>query len=274
MSRAVPALVWLGALALATPALAGGPKAGRVIKGLKSRSLKVRLKAATVAGQRKITRATPALRKVADNQREKPAVRAAALNSLGQLGDQDSRARCAYLAGHAQAVIANAARRALGMLDKALPSQPFFLVAIDPPGLPKGASKRAAQQLMQALQRRVRSTNGLVLGHGEQKYMSKAAFAEHLGQRDLVGLLLKPQLAKLTATPADGRTTVVALVRLIQIRLPGREREFTAEGGADAWIESERLTKRERQELEDEVIEGAADAALMQLLQDLQERAE
>lgn len=274
VSRAALVLAWLGALALSTPALAGGPDAGRVIKGLKARSLKVRLKAATVAGQRKITKAAPALRKVADNQREKPAVRAAALNSLGQIGDQDSRGRCAYLAGHSEAAIANAARRALAALDKALPSQPFFLVSIEPPGLPKGTPKRAGQQLMKALMHRARSTNGLVLGHGEEKYMSEAAFAEHLGKRDLVGLLLKPQLAKLTATPADGRTTVVALIRLVQFRLPGRVQEFTAEGGADAWIESERLTKRERQELEDEVIEGAADAALMQLLQDLQERSE
>jgi len=227
-----------------------------------------------VAGKRKLTKATPALRRVADDPREQPAVRAAALNSLGQIGDQDSRGRCAYLAGHKDALISGAAKKALVLLDEAMPSKPLFLVSIDPPGLPRGASKRVGAKLAEALARRVRSTNGLVLGYGEERYLSKAAFAEHLSRRDLVGLLLKPQLAKLTATPADGRTTLVALVRLVQLRLPGRAQEFTAEGGADAWIESERNTRQERRELEDEVIEGAADAALMQLLQDLQQRSE
>lgn len=272
--RVALALAWLGMLGLAMPAGADSPEAKRVVKGLQARSFKVRLQAAIVAGKRKLTKAAPALRRVVDDQKEKTAVRAAAINSLGQLGDQDSRGLCAYLAGHKDGLIASTARKALIQLDKSLPSQPFFLVSIEGPSLPKGTPKRAAEKLLDALQRRVRSTQGLVLGHGEERYLSEQAFAEHLEARELVGILLKPQLVELTATPGGGRTTVVALVRLVQFRLPGRANEFTAEGGADAWIESKRLIQRERHELEDEVLEGAADAALMQLLQDLQERSE
>jgi hypothetical protein len=267
--------VSIGLLGASPNTWAGGPKQIRQLtKSLKSKSFKVRLSAAIQIGKRKAKDALPALRKATDDQSEHPAVRAAALGSMAQLGDEASRRRMAYLIAHKNSLIAKAAEKALMALDAAMERTPYYLVSIAAPRLPPKTPKALAKILMQALHRKVANTGGLVIGAGEEKFLSDEAFTAHLARRDLTGLLIKPVLAKLSAEVEGGQTTVVAVVRLVQFSLPGKQREFSAEGGADAWIEAERLTKRERQELETEVIEGAADSALMQLLNDLQERAQ
>ena len=267
--------VSIGLLGASPISRAGGPKQIRQLtKSLKSGSFKVRLSAAIQIGKRKAKAALPALRRVTDDQKEHPAVRAAALGSLAQLGDETSRRRMAYLIAHEIPLIARAAEKAILALDATMERKPYYLVSIAAPKLPPKAPKALAKVLMQALQRKVANTGGLVIGGGEEKFLSDEAFSAHLAKRELTGLLIKPVLAKLSAQVEGGQTTVVAVVRLVQFSLPGKQREFSAEGGADAWIEAERLTKRERQELETEVIEGAADSALMQLLNDLQERAQ
>jgi hypothetical protein len=126
----------------------------------------------------------------------------------------------------------------------------------------------------ETLRRRVGKTGGLVLGAGEERFLTDEQLAAHLKARELLGLWVEPELVALRADVSAGRTTVVAQLRLVQFSLPGKRKEFAGEGGADAWIEDTRISTSERDELEAEVLEGAVASALTQLLEDLQSRSE
>ena len=232
------------------------------------------MKAAIVLGKKKVKAAAGALRKIAGKQSEKPVVRAAALVSLGQIGDQKARKLCAYLIAHKHKLIAQAAQKALLELDRGLSSKPFYLVSIKKPGLGAGKSKALADTLLGALEHRVKSTSGLVLSAGEHRFLNDEEMLAHLKARDLMGLLLKPKLLSLTSRVEDGKTIVEAKVRISQYTLPGKVKEFFADGEANSWIEDTRITKTELRDLQTEVVQGAADSALMQVLEDLQERAQ
>lgn len=255
------------------PVLAGPPRVKRLVRALHSSSYKVRMKAAILLGEHKLTGATRALMKVANKQAEKPVVRAAALVALGQIGKQESRKVCAYLIAHKDHLIANAAIKALVSLDHALPSRPFYLVSIEHPKVP-AKNRLLATVLERALEKRVRSTSGLVLSAGEEKFLGDEEMRSHLKTRDLTGLLLRPELLSVTSRVEDGKTIVEAQVRVTQFTMPGRVKEFFADGGANSWIEDTRIAKSELQDLQTEVVKGAADSALMQVLEDLQDRAQ
>ncbi len=258
---------------LAQPGLADGrAQAKRLIKSLSARSFKVRLKAAIVIGKQKVTAALPALRKIADKQTEKPTVRAAAIISLAQMTDEPSRRRFAYLLGHENELIAKASEKALLMLDRAQPQEPVYLVSVKKPKLPKGVPASRGERLMHEIKRRIDATGGLVPGGGEEEFLDQDELAEHLEKRKLDGLLLRPELVELVAKAEGGRTTVVGQVRIAVYGLVDGQRTFLAEGGADAWIEDQRITRAERTGLENEVLDGAVDSAWMQVVQDLSSR--
>ena len=52
------------------------------------------------------------------------------------------------------------------------------------------------------------------------------------------------------------------------------QKEFSAVGEADAWIEATKITGSQRRELQTEVLQGTADSAVLQALQYLQERSD
>jgi len=217
--------------------------------------------------------AAGALRKVAANQSEKPIVRAAALIALGQIEDQKARKVCAYLIAHKHHLISHAAQKALLALDGALSSRPFYLVAVEKPKVPKGLSY-LGPVIEAALEKRIQSTSGLVLGAGEERFLDDEEMNNHLKVRDLMGLLLRPELLSVISRVDDGKTIVEAQVRITQFSLPGNVKEFSADGGANSWIEDTHITKIELRDLQIEVVDGAADSALMQVLEDLKDRAE
>ncbi|MBW2701312.1 MAG: HEAT repeat domain-containing protein [Deltaproteobacteria bacterium] len=263
----VCSLCWLSVFA--EPVQAGSPLAKRLIKALGNSSSKVRLKAATRIGQKGLDQAIPRLRKMVDSGEEKASVRAACLLALARLKDQDARGRMGYLVGHKNELIALAAEKGLLLLDKALPAEPVYLMELSPTKAPKGLASGLGKRVDQAMAKRIKSTNGVVAGAGEDSVLSDEDLIEHLSKRRLTGLLLKPEIMSLDEQNEPGRTTILAQVKVFSFSLPGKQAMHVAMGGSDAWIGDERISELERRDLQKEVLGNAADSALLELLQTL-----
>ena len=260
----------LGLLSVfAEPVQAAGPLAKRLIKALGDSSSKVRLKAATRIGQKGLDEAIPRLRKMLNSDEETASVRAACLLALARLKDQDARGRMGYLVGHKNELIALAAEKGLLLLDKALPAEPVYLMELSPTQTPKGLAFGLGKRVDQAMAERIKSTNGVVAGAGEDSVLSDEDLVEHLSKRRLTGLLLKPEIMSLEEQNEPGRTTILAQVKLHSFSMPGKQAMHVGMGGADAWIGDERISDIERRDLQQEVLGNAADSALLELLQAL-----
>lgn len=258
------------ALLCPAPGSAAG-KHARLIKALSDPSFKVRLQAAIVIGKRHITEAVPALRdRLAD---EHEAVQAAAMISLGRLGDQDARTQVVQLLAHRSKLVARASEKTLILLDKALPQRPAYLLAMARPKLPKGVPTSRALRLLRVFRDKIEATQGLVASAGEEKVLKGKELASHLRKRQVTGMLLQPRLSKLTAEDEGGRTVVYATVNVMLSTLVDKRLEFSAGGEANAWIEGSHIREDERVELESEVIQASADASITQVLQYLANRS-
>lgn len=254
----------LAALLRPEPADAGG-KHARLIKALSDPSFKVRLQAAIVIGKHEIKEAAPALRRSLGDEHE--AVQAAALVSLGRLGDQESRTHMVQLLNHRSKLVARASEKSLILLDKALPRRPAYLLSIARPKLPAGVASSRALRLIRVFRKRLEATEGVVASAGEEDVLHDKELAAHLRKRRLMGMLLQPRLSKLTAEDEGGRTVVYATVNIMLSTLVDKRLEFSAGGEANAWIEGDHVSEDERLDLETEVIQASADAAITQVLQ-------
>jgi len=271
---------WLAAILLlgvfcTQPAISRPPSrtAKRLIKALKDRSFKVRLQAAILIGKRKVKRAIPSLRKVLASDREHAAVRAAAASSLGKLGDEESRAQLVKLIGHRSRLLVRATEKALMSLDKHK-GVPVYYVKVAKPKLPKGVASSRGFRLVRIIKDKIKNTGGLVVAAGEDQILQGKDFESHLKRRQLTGLELRPKLVTLSEDVGDDTTTVNGKVSIMIVTLPKKRMEFNSGGEANSWIEGTNISDGERTDMENTVLDASADAAVMQVLEYLQNRSE
>ena len=245
----------------------------QLFRSLKAKSYKVRLQAVIQIGKKRIKKAVGRLRKMVDNSREKDSVRAAGMIALAQLGDKASRKRFAYLLGHRKVLLSKSAQKALILIDQAHQPPAVYLVQAKKTQAAKGISPKFSKGVDASVQKRIQSTAGLVEEAGEREYLSDAQLEKHLRARNLEGLVLRPKLLILREERTLGKTILFCQIRVELFSMLPYQKEFSAMGEADAWIEGKTISGAQRRELQSEVLQGAADSAVLQALQYLQERS-
>ncbi len=241
----------------------------RILEALSDSSYKVRLQAVILIGKRKMSHATVALRAILDDKHE--AVRAAAMISIGKLGDQASRRPIALSLNHDSRLVAKAAERSLILLDKAL-GHPVYLVAIDRPSLPNHVARSRGNRLTRSLRKKLMQVESIVLSAGEENVLQGERLTSHLTKRKLTGILLQPKLTSLGAK-VDGRdTTVSCKVGVLVSTLVRRRLEFSSGSEADASIEDTSIAEEDRVEMENQVIDASIDSAGQQVIEYLTRR--
>ena len=258
-------------LLISPPVRAASPAtAKKLIYALNSPSFKVRLQAAILIGKKEVFQASDALREALDDQHD--AVRAAAALSLGKLGDAKSRSKLVSLLKHKSQLLVRSIEKALMLLDKKN-GEAVFLVAIEKPRMPKGVARSRGARLMRTFKRKLENTGGIVLSAGEENIFSKSELDTHLKKRKLTGILLQPKISRLKENDDGSNTTVICKVSIMVVTLLKKRMEFSGGGEADAWIEDTDLSDDDRQDLENTVLDAAADAAIGQVIKYLARRA-
>ncbi|RME22827.1 MAG: HEAT repeat domain-containing protein [Deltaproteobacteria bacterium] len=249
---------------------AGGRSyAKRLIRAMSDPSFKVRLQAAILAGKKGITEAAGPLRRLLRD--EKHVVRAAAAYSLARLGRQDARADIVRLMGEGDVLLVKAAEKALSLLDRKL-GDPVYLVALEPVRPKSRRAKGVIGELLRIVDGKFRQNRAIVVSAGEHRVLSAERLRRHLSHRRLEGMLVKVKLSRFELGPRDGNTVVDGNVELLVMTLVNKRLEFSAGGEANAWIEGEDASESETGELVKSVLEGAAQAAVEQVLQYLAHR--
>jgi hypothetical protein len=245
----------------------GGTK--KLIQALKNPSFKVRLQAAILIGKKKIGAAAEALRDTLDDEHD--AVRAAAALSLGKLGDTDSRSRLVSLLVHPNKLVVRSVEKSLSMLDR-IKGEPVFLVAIKQPVLPKGVARSRGARLLRVFKSKLEKTGGIILSAGEERVLSGEDLSAHMKKRKVTGIQLQPKVVKLEEKESEGSTTVVGKVSIMVVTLVRQRMEFSGGGEADAWIEDTGISDADRTDLQNTVLDAAADAAIQQVIDYLARR--
>jgi hypothetical protein len=265
-------LVCICCLAIATPGQAGNSAmAKKLERALKSSSFKVRLQAAILIGNKKISGAASLLRSVLDDEHD--VVRAAAALSLGKLGDQESRGRLAALLAHENKLVAKSAEKSLILLDKHRKS-PVYLVAIGRPKLPTGVTRSRGVRLVRVFRSKLERVDGIVLSAGEEKALSGDDLATHLKKRKLTGILLMPKITSMKEKVSNGNTSIICKVSVMLATLVRKRMEFNSGGEANAWIEESPISEDDRADLQNTVLKSAAEATVQQVIQYLARREE
>ncbi len=240
------------------------PKVDRLTEALSHPSYKVRLQAAILIGKQRLVKAAPALLKALDDQHD--AVKAAAVLSLGKLGEESARRSIVLMLGNKNVLIAKSAEKALGLLDKARRTVPTYLVAIEKPGHHPDIDASRGVRMVRRMQLKLNDVSGVVLENGEASILRGERLAKHLAARQLVGISLQPKLSRFNTSNRLGRTTVAAKVGILVSTMHNNRLEYNASGEANAWIEADRLSENERIEMENTVLDASLDAAVDQIL--------
>jgi hypothetical protein len=253
-----PAWLLGAALGLLLPAGAAAQADPELLDALQDPSLKVRVRAAVVIGQKKLKDAAPALRKALDDEHD--AVRAAAASSLGLVGDQESRPLLAKLLGHGNEAVRKSATKGLTELDTALGGERKYLLVFDPPVLPAGVSAGQGTKLLRAVKKELGRSPVAVPSVGEEGVLQEAQLTEHLAARGLTGLKIQSKLVKLQATSSG----VVCKVSIMVVTVPRNRMEFAGNGEGEAEADGE-LDDDTRVEIEDQLLDAAGQAAAQEV---------
>jgi hypothetical protein len=230
----------------------------RLFKAFSNGSFKVRLQAAIVIGKKRITSGKPFLRKALEDEHH--AVRAAAAISLGKIGDQNARVHIVRLLAEKNKLVYKSAEKSLILLDKILGGPRHFIV-ITKAQTPSGTDNHIKDLLNRTIRENISKTTDIVFSRGEEKILNKAELAAHMKKRKLMGVLLQPKLSKLSTKSTDNSSITSCKVNILSASLIKERIEFSAEGEADAEVESAEIDDDMRLELEKAVVSASATAA-------------
>ncbi len=226
-------------------------------------SFKVRLMAAIQIGKNQVVSAAPALRKALQDDND--TVKAAAALSLGQLSDQQARADLVGLLDNPKSLVFKAATKALGLLDRSNGRSPGFLVVVDEPLVPDGVPATRGQRLLRKALAKLAASPMVTLGAGEDKRIQGARMADHLKQRNLKGVILRPKLMKLS-TSVTSSTTFSCKVSIMVVALSNNRMEFAGNGDADAEVEETGLDPDTIEDVLTQVLDASSEAAAEEAL--------
>lgn len=271
--RRLVILVSIYGLAFALPAQANPvSKLQRLTEALSSPSFKVRLQAVILIGKQRLVKAIPAVRKALNDKHD--AVKAAAVLSLGKLGDEGARKSIAMMLSHKNILISRSAEKALITLDKEKWASPTYLVAIDKPHIAPSVEASRGVRMVRRMKAKLVGVSGVVMESGEVHAFQGAGLKDHLKRRGLSGIMLLPKLVELTASTGRRRTSVFGKVSILVSSLENNRLEYNSGGEANAWIEGTRIPQSDRIEMESTVVDASLDAAVDQVLSYLASRVD
>ncbi|BDG06004.1 HEAT repeat domain-containing protein [Anaeromyxobacter oryzae] len=195
-------------LATLTSIARADPQADRAIRALhEDPSLKVRVQAALVLGQGRVTAAVPALRGALAND-EASAVRIAAAAALGRIGDPAARPA---LEGARDADPDDSVRAAAARALEALPAAAAGARVVSLEDAAGEGGREARTALRDALGKHLRAAGFTVAASG--------------------GLRLKPSVLRVDVSDAGGKTIVAVSATLVAVEAGGRMAAMV-QGGA------------------------------------------
>ena len=260
------ASIWILALALlcsGRTALAQEP-ATELTEYLENPSYKIRLKAAITIGKQKIRSAGPALRKALNDEND--TVKAAAALALGKIGDQLARKDLVGMLEKNSGLPFRAASKALGFLDRSGGARPGFLVVIDDPLLPKGVPTSKGHRVARSLRRTLKAAGTVAFSEGEEKVLQGKKLAQHLKDRKLKGMIVRPKIARLSVKESAGSTTIICKVSVMLVALLNNRMEFAAAGDAEAEVGETGLDPDTIDDVQTQVLDASSKAAAEEVL--------
>jgi hypothetical protein len=240
----------------------------RLIQALSDSSFKVRLQAAILVGKHRVVRAGPLLKKSLLDEND--TVKAAAALSLGKIGNPSDRTDVVTLLSHPNALVSNAAEKALILFDEAS-GRPVYLVVCEPPVSQKEMAPSLMKRLVDKLQTDLASRSTLVLGAGEEKALPPPKLDLHLKKRSLTGILLRPKVT-FSRSKSAGGVILSCEVSLMTATLVQKRMEFSGTGEASAEVENAAVSGPELEEIQTALLDASVQAASEQVIRYLDRR--